>query len=290
MRVNMVCIVVPIYKEFRSLSNLELVSLHQLYRRLGSFPLFFIGSTNLKSDEYLEHSKTNKVSASFIGFAEWYFASISGYNKLLISLNFYREFVKYKHILLYQLDAYVFRNDLEFWCQAGYDYIGAPWTGLHAYDEKPLIGVGNGGFSLRSTKGAILMLKKLRYYDILENYRYFSSKGIMSRLPGIFYKLRNANKNPGRFESEYGWQEDIFWCIAAPERLSNFSCRSILISFLGKLLMRNEFKIAPIEMAISFSFETNPAELYKVNGQKLPFGCHAWEKYDPNFWKEYIAY
>ena len=30
-------------------------------------------------------------------------------------------------MLIYQLDAFVFQDDLAYWCQQNYDYIGAPW-------------------------------------------------------------------------------------------------------------------------------------------------------------------
>jgi hypothetical protein len=40
--------------------------------------------------------------------------------------------------------------------------------------------------------------------------------------------------------------------------------------------------------ALAFSIEQNPQTGYKILG-KLPFGCHAWERYEPNFWKGIIA-
>ena len=40
--------------------------------------------------------------------------------------------------------------------------------------------------------------------------------------------------------------------------------------------------------ALRFSFEVNPKSLYKMNNDKLPFGCHGWRKYDPDFWKQFI--
>jgi hypothetical protein len=40
--------------------------------------------------------------------------------------------------------------------------------------------------------------------------------------------------------------------------------------------------------ALAFSIEKNPQIGIKLLGGTLPFGCHAWEKYNPNFWKKYI--
>lgn len=48
------------------------------------------------------------------------------------------------------------------------------------------------------------------------------------------------------------------------------------------------FNVARPEEALRFSFEVLPEELLKLNNNELPFGCHAWEKYDPSFWKKFI--
>src|SRR5690606_24202321 len=47
-------------------------------------------------------------------------------------------------------------------------------------------------------------------------------------------------------------------------------------------------QIAPLEEGWSFSFEFNPRLLYQLNKEQLPFGCHAWWRYDLEFWKPYI--
>jgi hypothetical protein len=49
-----------------------------------------------------------------------------------------------------------------------------------------------------------------------------------------------------------------------------------------------DFTIAPIETAIKFSFEAQPSLLYQMNSNVLPFGCHAWEKYEPEFWEPFV--
>jgi len=40
--------------------------------------------------------------------------------------------------------------------------------------------------------------------------------------------------------------------------------------------------------ALGFAFENVPEELYKLNNDQLPFGCHAYEKYSPEFWAKFI--
>ena len=51
-----------------------------------------------------------------------------------------------------------------------------------------------------------------------------------------------------------------------------------------------EFKVAKADVNYKFSFEVFPKRLYKMNGNKLPFGCHAFERYDYGFLKEFIKF
>ena len=47
-----------------------------------------------------------------------------------------------------------------------------------------------------------------------------------------------------------------------------------------------DFKVAPIDVAYKLSAEFNPARVVKKNGNKLPFGCHAWHNHNPEFYVE----
>ena len=43
--------------------------------------------------------------------------------------------------------------------------------------------------------------------------------------------------------------------------------------------------------AACFSFEVHPEFLYHSLGDRLPFGCHAFEKWDyDSFWRDYIRF
>ena len=48
-----------------------------------------------------------------------------------------------------------------------------------------------------------------------------------------------------------------------------------------------KLKIAPMEDAVLFSLEAFPERYYGVT-KKLPFGCHAWRRYNYDFWKNVI--
>ncbi|MCH2044338.1 MAG: hypothetical protein MK212_09335 [Saprospiraceae bacterium] len=43
-----------------------------------------------------------------------------------------------------------------------------------------------------------------------------------------------------------------------------------------------------VDEALNFAFELSPAKAYLRTNQQLPFGCHAWESYNLDFWKKFI--
>lgn len=45
-----------------------------------------------------------------------------------------------------------------------------------------------------------------------------------------------------------------------------------------------DFRVAPPEVAAGFAFEVLPRHLMELRGGRLPFGCHAWQRYDQEFW------
>lgn len=47
-------------------------------------------------------------------------------------------------------------------------------------------------------------------------------------------------------------------------------------------------KLPTWQEALSFAIEQNPETSMRLLGH-LPFGCHAWERYNPKFWKRYIG-
>jgi hypothetical protein len=185
------------------------------------------------------------------------FSSIDSYNQLLLSAEFYERFQDWDYMLIYQLDAWVFRDELEDWCRQGFDYIGAPWGNagfVEKYRRLRLIPrsscfpwlsgllyrnefrVGNGGFSLRNIRAFLRVLR--------------SNETAVSR---------------------WGGNEDLFW------------------SFLGTQLDRS-FRIAFEDRAMRFALELNPRAYVERMGGRLPFGCHAWQKYDPDFWGSFIQF
>jgi hypothetical protein len=49
-----------------------------------------------------------------------------------------------------------------------------------------------------------------------------------------------------------------------------------------------EFRIPQPSEALDFSFETAPRYCLAANSGRMPFGCHAWTKYDRAFWEPFL--
>ncbi|RZK12550.1 MAG: hypothetical protein EOO46_02765 [Flavobacterium sp.] len=201
--------------------------------------------------------------------------NITSYNKLKKSLFFYELFKEYEFVLTYELDAWVFRDELLFWCNKGYDYIGAPWFKGWAQGGNPeVIGVGNSGFSLRNTAKSITCIERIEKLRRVRSF-WFSSKlqalwrfNNMIIFFGSMLKLRSGKYLDDLLLGDIH-NEDHYWGEYVSHTFS-------------------DYKVASIDDAIRFSFEVNPSILYNINNCQLPFGCHGWEKYDQEFWANFI--
>ncbi|CAM4262627.1 hypothetical protein SAMN06265348_108195 [Pedobacter westerhofensis] len=259
---DLVSIIIPLYKS--ELSPLEEISISQCFKILSSYKIIALKPQKLEMVNY--KFPFNEI----VSFGDEYFESIAGYNRLMLSSAFYEKFLKYKFILIYQPDAFVFRDDLAYWCNQGYDYIGAPWLRYTAYPDvfKKIKNhtqrflhtklnlhqpdnnlpteiqlenrVGNGGFSLRNTK---------RFYEVC-----------------IRNKKMIAHYNS---RAEHQFNEDVFFGLEANRK-------------------RKQLNIPNYKKAIYFSMNDQLEFAFKLTEGKLPFGCHAWNLY-VDFWAPVMA-
>lgn len=99
------------------------------------------------------------------------FSSLNAYNNMLsLSINFYGHFCgKYKYMLTYQLDGYIFDNQLEYFLNKQYDYIGGYYLPMYVnmmkYNEYENIDsehhlVMNSGVSLKKISFCIDSIKE----------------------------------------------------------------------------------------------------------------------------------
>ncbi|MBJ7396096.1 MAG: hypothetical protein JHC76_08625, partial [Akkermansiaceae bacterium] len=81
-----------------------------------------------------------------------FFGSVLRHNRMLYRLDFWKNFQDYEFVLMYHLDALVFSDQLDYWCNQELDYIGAPFV---FSNDDPWVTeerVGNGGFALYRMK------------------------------------------------------------------------------------------------------------------------------------------
>jgi hypothetical protein len=185
---------------------------------------------------------------------------IAGYNDMMMSKSFYQLFDDCEYILICQTDAWIFRDELEQWCDGGYDYIGAPWPKRRRY-SMPII-----------SQYLWLRRKLFKRNGRLLRQDYFKKVGngglSLRRIDSFIKACDTYAQRIEYFKSHTGtrYNEDWFWA-----------------------LIPTEFHYPTFEKALGFSFDVNPKTCYHLSKNSLPFGCHGWfKKRNIEFWTPII--
>jgi hypothetical protein len=232
-----VLILVPIYKD--ELDAAEQFSLDHSLKVLTGREVRFIAPQSMDGSYYLARYPGLPIER----FAPPCFDSIPEYNRLLLDVDFYARYDTFEFILILQTDAIVLRDELDYWCDQPFDYIGAPWPKAYElfvnagrfegeFGKHVHVHVGNGGLSLR---------------------RIQKCKALLTEFPVECGLFRNT-----------GSSEDLYF--------------SVMGALSNSFVMPNEIT------ASRFSIEGLPAYYFRVNGECLPMGGHAWLKNDVDFW------
>lgn len=259
------CVVaVPVYRSF--LTEEEEVSWRHLLHFLGDREIRLFLPEGLESPK--PEMREERFPARF-------FDSVASYSRLLLSEDFYRRFSAFEFLLIYQLDALVFSSALDRWCEAGYDYLGAPWWKDPDRPELGLSHTGNGGLSLRRVAAALEVLTADARPGPLPVELMKTQMPDLQGLPPArklrrkVRILREARQGARWYTDRYSLNEDRFW------------------SDRAHLFLRS-FRTAPPHEALEFSFEVAPRAAFELNGARLPFGCHGWWRYDREAWAPYL--
>lgn len=259
---KLVVVVVPVYRAFLPS---EAFAFRQCLNVLGRYDISLLHPAGVDLSGVCRSTPPNVTEKAI---ADHWFEGIRGYNSLCISPYFYGLYEDYEYMLIYQLDAYVFRDELSDWCARGYDYIGSPWlpndnlfqrtlgevirlfrrrlhppgTTRHVTHAQMHYSVGNGGFSLRRVaklKGVTEM-----FADEIAAVTYGEPKLLEDQLFSIYLAKRAGIRIPS-------WREGIH-----------------------------------------FGFENNLKRCLRETGGQLPFGCHYWSKGNSwvEFWHRYIPF
>lgn len=257
------CVIIPTHKS--EFTENELKSIHNTCSILEKYDIYIIFPRKIRTEIV---QKLSNLNILFAEYPNQYFNSMASYNIFLTMGCLYKDFESkgYSHMLIAHVDSYVFKDDLGKWCSTKLSYIGAPWfESGHNHDEIKFIGSGNGGFSLRKISAFLNVIEKINQVQKHDHFLV----GLYLRFMKIFSKNFIIFRYFIRPVLIGNIHEDTFWGMLAPN-------------------IDTEFVVANEKQSISFAFETYPEVLFEKNAQQLPFGCHSWENYNPEFWKKFI--
>ncbi|MCB1002449.1 MAG: hypothetical protein KDB40_24375 [Acidimicrobiales bacterium] len=204
-----------------------------------------------------------------------FFGGRRAHNRLLLASTFYERFAGYEFMMVHHLDAYVFRDEIDAWCDAGYDFLGAPWI---PHDGMSLSGVGNGGLSLRRVASFLRVVRMLEAPPtsaagrLARRLPYRARAALRIALTPVAARIRGGQARSeallGYLNRGFDAGEDYFWGLrVAP--------------------WQPWFRVAPVDDAVPFAFDLEPARLYEMNGGVLPMACHGWPA-SLDFWGRFI--
>lgn len=273
---RLVAVVVPVPRF--PLTAEEETSVRHLRKYLGAFDRYMIGPRNLPKE--FSDFKLKR-------FPDRYFTGVYEYNRLLLTEKFYRAFAAYEYILIYQLDCLVLSGNLEEWCQKGWDFLGAPWLRNPENPEEGFSAVGNGGLSLRRVRSALAVFRSRQPVEDAE---------IRGADPGTlrFVYDRLGTRSPvARFIRRtktwlhrHGYKNNV---PRRTERLAEEHCHEDYFWTQEASRYVKDFRVPAPHEALAFSFEMAPRYCLTANSGRMPFGCHAWTKYDRSFWEPFLV-
>jgi hypothetical protein len=268
-----VAIAVPLSTRSELLPD-EQVSMRHLCHFLGGYDKYLVAPRGRHVD--IEGFTT-------IYFGPKFFGSAAAHNRLLYWPGFYAAFADYEYLFIYHLDSLVLSDQLLRWCDEGFDYIGAPWIPCDVTPWVKEAHVGNGGFTLINVAAArhvlfnrycdepttywsdMLIRHRERLYSLRPALDWLSRHGC--RLAVIDWALRHWSI--GDDPATHSRNNDYLWSYHATRYLPTFA-------------------VAPVAAGLQFAFEAAPRKCLELTGGRLPFGCHAWAKFDREFWMPYL--
>ena len=239
---NNCLIVIPLYKY--NLYDYEIISLKRtisLYSNKDYCNIMFLIPTNFDIPKLLNTYNIKIKYYRYFKFDDFYFTSTKEYNKIMLNQDFYIQLYDiFNYMLICQLDAYVFNDQLEYWMNKDYDYIGGYEGNLNImgnflllqnkYQYSPNVDLNklilmNGGFSLRKIDYCLNIIDT--YENIINNIHLSAENDILEDLlySACIYKYVNALD-----AIKFGYTYLLF------------------------------------------------DQIYQINNFELPFGCHAFHK------------
>lgn len=258
-------VLVPVHRSQPTLD--EQFSLQRCGQVLRSHPIRIVHPAGLNLEYYrdlLPKAKPLPVPATWM-------ASIRAYNRMMINPAFYRMLNQFSHALVHEPDSLVISDELYYWCEQPFDFIGAPWfEGFHAAaSDAHIIGVGNSGFSLINIASICHLLES--------NHRWISRMLIAKEFSKKLF-FHSCRYSSDFLAAAFG----AAGLLSGAHKVLEENWDFFLLSYVHRVLP-HAFKIADPQTALQFCWEVNPVKCSELCDQRPPFGLHAWSRYNRPF-------
>jgi hypothetical protein len=266
--VNGCHIVIPTHKE--SLSGYEEIALINNLKILDNWPKTICLPFNISQDYYKKLAEDNHLDFLILNLPEGYLGSIENYNKLLLSPFLYEKYSDFKYILIAQVDVWIFRDELQYWIDKDFDYLGAPLFLPQNTQKKALKTLmlpygGNGGLSLRNVEKTLELTRtprrRMSASRVLVAITFLLRYQNWHYLNIFWYSLNQLWNNPKSFREKHLIYEDVMF--------------SIFYAIYDR-----KYRVAPSKVSLGFSIEVHSSDfLDSFFGFTSPFGLHGYDKY-----------
>jgi len=203
-------------------------------------------------------------------FPAFYFETFLANNRLMTSEIFYRRFQDYDQMLLVHADVLLLKPlDPLLKVRYPWSYAGAPWVGYRPGGRLKLECVGNGGFSMRRIPDFLDVLTGSSIPFFPQHTTFHKGLALWACLLGC-HAARFNRERLSHVMNRHEILEDVYW------------------SKVAQALSRR-YTVAPIREAMALSYESFPAYVHSQNHGRLPYGVHAWWRFDVDFVKRLAA-
>jgi hypothetical protein len=235
---ELVSIVIPIPEP--DLSPMQERMLHHCLEALARYPVIFITFDNADLSIIREH----KQDIDVVYFPKEYFESRETLAKLFLMEDFYDRLSWADYLLIHELNSWVVKDELYYWCKQGYDYIKASPV---AIDQSQV------HLSSRLVSG----ITGLTQAEKLQAGRYFQDNGLylckvqkmIETLKGkqkIAYQYRHQDDLINRDAVFWETETNRFWPqLQIPTRIvRNYFAKSVLDPSLDLSLSKEKLPFA----------------------------------------------
>ncbi len=252
----LVKVVMPIYRE--GLPDWELKALRNNVDKLSKYPILFLAPEGLDISRIVNQFPSVsvcRVSTQWLGKER----GIHGYNDMMMSESFYQLFADTSYILICHTDAWIFRDELEQWCRMGYSVVAAPWV-KKGVSRLPIV-------KTVATLWQRLFVSRARRRPNLDGK--IGNGGLSLRAVAAFREACQEyadEVNLYKSHTEEAFNEDLFWAT-----------------------IPTKFRYPEAKLAAHFAIDCKPSLCFKMNGNRLPMGCHGFNvKSRLSFWSRFI--